>query len=38
MFALGATVAVSILSNMAWGFVAGLAMHHLVNRLSGTKA
>jgi len=38
MFALGATVAVTILSNMAWGFVAGLAMHHLVNRLSGTKA
>jgi MFS superfamily sulfate permease-like transporter len=37
LFALGATVAVSILTNMAWGFIAGIAVHHLVNRLSGTE-
>lgn len=35
---LGATVAVSVLANMAWGFLAGLAAHRLVKRLFGEKA
>jgi MFS superfamily sulfate permease-like transporter len=38
LVALAVTVAVSVLANMAWGFLAGMAAHRLVERAAGGKA
>ena len=35
---LAVTVAVSVLANMAWGFLAGMAAHRLVERAAGGKS
>lgn len=32
------TVAVSVTANMAWGFLAGMAAHRLVERAAGGKS
>ncbi len=38
LVALVATVAVSVLANMAWGFLAGMAVHSVVERLFDEKS
>ncbi|WP_201785855.1 hypothetical protein [Longilinea arvoryzae] len=34
---MGATIAVALLTNMAWGFLAGLAVHYLIQSILKRK-